>query len=65
VTGKSATVLSLLNVISRADLTFGWFVNPLVATGILISKLLRKKSIVVVGGGDIDRMPEIDYGGGL
>ncbi|NQE05726.1 hypothetical protein C5S32_07640 [ANME-1 cluster archaeon GoMg1] len=54
--------LRLFKEIRKADLTFDWFASEFAVTGILISKLLRKKSIVVVGGYDIENMPEINYG---
>jgi glycosyltransferase involved in cell wall biosynthesis len=54
--------LRLFKEVRKADLTFGWFASRFVVAGILISKLLRKKSIIVVGGYDIENMPEIDYG---
>jgi glycosyltransferase involved in cell wall biosynthesis len=54
--------LMLFKEIRKADLTFGWFASRFVVAGILISKLLRRKSIVVVGGYDIENMPEINYG---
>ena len=59
---KLSDVFRLFKEIRKADLTFGWFASEFAVTGILISKLLRKKSIVVVGGYDIENMPEINYG---
>ena len=55
-------IFRLFKEIRKSDLTFGWFASEFVVTGILISKLLGKKSIVVVGGYDIEDMPEINYG---
>ena len=60
--GKIIDFLKLFKEIRKSDLTFGWFASEFVVTGILISKLLRRKSIVVVGGYDIENMPEIKYG---
>lgn len=60
--GKIIDFLRLFKEIRKGDLTFGWFASEFAMTGILISKLLRKKSIVVVGGYDIENMPEINYG---
>ena len=55
-------LLRLFKEIKKGDLTFGWFAREFIVIGILISMLLRKKSIVVVGGYDIENMPEINYG---
>lgn len=60
--GKILDFLRLFKEIRKADVTFGWFASRFVVAGILISKLLRRKSIVVVGGYDIENMPEINYG---
>jgi len=60
---------SLLSLIPRiiggvlwADLTFIWFGSFHAFFAILFSKLMQKKSIVVAGGYDVAKMPEIDYG---
>lgn len=55
-------IFRLFKEIKKADLTFGWFASEFAVTGISISKLLRKKTIVVVGGYDVENMPEINYG---
>jgi glycosyltransferase involved in cell wall biosynthesis len=60
--GKILDFLRLFKEIRKADVTFGWFASEFAVIGIIISKVLRKKSIVVVGGYDIENMPEIDYG---
>lgn len=60
--GKLMDFFKLFKQIRKADLTFGWFASEFAVTGILISKLLRKKSVIVVGGYDIENMPEIKYG---
>lgn len=55
-------IVRLIWNIAKADLTFAWFASEFAIIGILISKLLRKRAIVVVGGYDIEDMPEINYG---
>jgi glycosyltransferase involved in cell wall biosynthesis len=45
-----------------ADLTFAWFGKLHAFLGILFSKLLGKKGIVVAGGDDVAKEPDIKYG---
>ena len=54
--------LRLFNEIRKADLTFAWFADRRAILSILASRLLRKRSIAIVGGYDIDNAPEINYG---
>ncbi len=46
----------------KSDLTFSWFAGDHAAVAVFFSKLFRKKSIVIAGGGDVAYVPEIDYG---
>ena len=43
-----------------ADLTYSWFAGEHAFWAAILSKVLRKKSIVVAGGGEVARVPEID-----
>jgi glycosyltransferase involved in cell wall biosynthesis len=45
-----------------ADLTFSWFADVHAFVAVLFSKIFRKKSIVVVGGYEVAKVPEIEYG---
>jgi glycosyltransferase involved in cell wall biosynthesis len=45
-----------------SDLTFSWFADVHAFVAILLSKMFRKKSIVVVGGYEVAKIPEISYG---
>lgn len=45
-----------------ADVTFCWFANYQTFAVVLLSKILGRKSIVISGGHDAVRMPEINYG---
>lgn len=52
----------------RADLVFCWFASAHSLLPVLLAWLLRKPSVVVIGGYDVANMPEINYGhqrGGL
>ena len=61
--------MSLLLLVPRiikgvlwADLTYSWFGSFHAFFTVLFSKILRKKSIVVAGGYDVAKMPEMNYG---
>lgn len=59
------TLVSVLNTVTGvlwADITFSWFAGFHAALAVFLSKLLRKKSIVVTGGYDVANEPGIDYG---
>ncbi len=45
-----------------ADLTLSWFTWDQAMWATRFSKLFRKKSVVIVGGFDVVKMPEIPYG---
>jgi glycosyltransferase involved in cell wall biosynthesis len=45
-----------------ADVTFSWFAWDQAAWATRFSRILGRKSIVVIGGFDVVRMPEIPYG---
>ncbi|PNX49590.1 MAG: hypothetical protein BV457_01170 [Thermoplasmata archaeon M9B1D] len=48
--------------VKSSDIVFGWFAGWHSIFGVYFSKIYKKKSLVVVGGYDIEYMPEIDYG---
>jgi len=45
-----------------ADVVFSWFVETNAFFIVLFSKILRKKSVIVVGGFGVAKVPEISYG---
>jgi glycosyltransferase involved in cell wall biosynthesis len=55
-------VLHIMWLVFRTDLSFTWFAGGHAARMVFISKLFRKKSIVVVGGYEVANEPEIHYG---
>ena len=66
-TGKSLkgaliTIYNMIKGILRVDITFSRFAGTHAFVAILLSKLFRKKSIVVVGGYEVAEVPEIGYG---
>lgn len=44
-----------------ADVTLSWFAGWHSLVAVLVSRLLGKKSIVIAGGGEVTRIPEIGY----
>jgi len=60
---KSAKVLlRLLRGVIWADVTYSWFAEIYALWAVRLSRLLLKKSIVVVGGYEVARLPDIGYG---
>ena len=55
-------MLRIMWYIFRTDLSFIWFAGGHAARVVFLSKLFRKKSIVIVGGYEVANLPEIDYG---
>jgi glycosyltransferase involved in cell wall biosynthesis len=45
-----------------ADLTYSWFAHNHAYLAVIVSKILKKRSIVVIGGYEVAREPEIGYG---
>src|SRR4051794_20577028 len=59
--GRWANPLAVLREVRRADLVFGWFASWHTFWPITFARLLRKPSLLVVGGFDTANEPEIDY----
>lgn len=60
--GYPGVLFKLLRAVFWADVTFSWFAGEHAMWAVRLSKILRKKSIVVVGGGEVANVPEIGYG---
>jgi glycosyltransferase involved in cell wall biosynthesis len=66
--GRWPNPLKVLGGVLRADLVFGWFASWHTFFPITLAWLLRKPSVLIVGGFDTAAMPDIGYGhqrGGL
>jgi glycosyltransferase involved in cell wall biosynthesis len=66
--GRWPNPVDVLAGVLRADLVFGWFASWHTFFPITLAWLLRKPSVMVVGGFDTANMPDIGYGyqqGGL
>ena len=48
--------------ILTTDVNISWFILGYATSAVVISKIFRKKSIVIAGGWDVVNMPEIGYG---
>jgi glycosyltransferase involved in cell wall biosynthesis len=59
------TILDVIKGIIWADLTFSWFADFHALWAVKLSKLFRKKSVVVIGGYETAKIPEIGYGAAL
>ncbi|MBP7410075.1 MAG: glycosyltransferase family 4 protein [Methanoculleus sp.] len=61
-TEKFSLGLAILSGVLRTDLTFSWFAHNHAYLAVMVARLLGKKSLVVVGGYEVAREPEIGYG---
>jgi glycosyltransferase involved in cell wall biosynthesis len=60
---KSAgDIMNMIGPIRRSDLVFSWFASGHSFAAVMLSKIFRKKSVVVAGGYDVAFEPEINYG---
>jgi glycosyltransferase involved in cell wall biosynthesis len=60
--GGKIDIISLTKGIVESDVVLSWFALGYSTTGVFLSRLLGRKSIVIAGGWDVVHMPEIDYG---
>lgn len=66
--GRWPNPIAIVRGVARADLVFGWFASWHTFFPITLAWLLRKPSVLVIGGFDTANMPDIGYGyqqGGL
>jgi glycosyltransferase involved in cell wall biosynthesis len=54
--------VELVRKLKRADVVFGWFASWHTFAALALARVLRKPSVLVIGGFDTARMPEIGYG---
>ena len=52
----------LLRDIWKSDLIFGWFIHPITSIATIIGTITGTPSILIAGGYDVARVPEINYG---
>jgi glycosyltransferase involved in cell wall biosynthesis len=66
--GRWPNPVKVVGGVMRADLVFGWFASWHTFFPVTLAWLLRKPSVMIVGGFDTANMPDIGYGyqqGGL
>jgi len=66
--GRWPNPVAVVRGVLRADVVFGWFASWHTFFPITLAWLLRKPSVLIIGGFDTANMPEIGYGyqqGGL
>jgi glycosyltransferase involved in cell wall biosynthesis len=66
--GRSPNPLAVIRGVLQADLVFGWFASWHTFFPVTLAALLRKPSVMIIGGFDTASMPDIGYGyqqGGL
>jgi glycosyltransferase involved in cell wall biosynthesis len=66
--GRMPNLIKLIPAVLRADLVVGWFAHWHTFFPITLAWLLRKPSVMIIGGFDTANMPDIAYGhqrGGL
>ncbi|NMA10716.1 D-inositol 3-phosphate glycosyltransferase [Methanoculleus chikugoensis] len=59
---RLSLVHSILSGVLRTDIVFAWFAHNHSYLAVMAVRLLRKKSLVVVGGYEVANEPEIGYG---
>jgi glycosyltransferase involved in cell wall biosynthesis len=60
--GPVVNLPKLVREVARADLVFGWFASWHTFLPVMLARLMGKPSVIVIGGFDTARMPEIGYG---
>lgn len=56
------TFLKFLFVLPRVDITFSWFASVYASILVYLSKFFHKRSILILGGVDVAKIPELNYG---
>jgi glycosyltransferase involved in cell wall biosynthesis len=58
-------LLSMIKGVIWSDLTFSWFADIHAFLAVLFSKIFKRRCLVVIGGYEVVKAPEINYGGML
>ncbi|MDP1678178.1 MAG: glycosyltransferase family 4 protein [Bacteroidota bacterium] len=56
------TFFSYVSAIRSVDITFSWFASVYSSVLIFLSKVFKKKTILILGGVDVAKIPEQNYG---
>jgi glycosyltransferase involved in cell wall biosynthesis len=60
--GPLVNPFAMVREVARSDVVFGWFASWHTFWPVTLAWLMRKPSVVVIGGYDTANMPEIPYG---
>jgi glycosyltransferase involved in cell wall biosynthesis len=60
--GRRPRPLELIGKLRRADVVFGWHASSHTLLALILARLMRRPSVLVIGGVDTARLPEIGYG---
>jgi glycosyltransferase involved in cell wall biosynthesis len=55
-------VFALAQAIRKSDIVFGWFASWHTFWPVMLARLLGRPTVLVIGGFDTARLPDIDYG---
>ena len=55
-------IFKVARSIWKSDISFSWFASGHAFAAVVLSKIFRKKSVVIAGGYDVSYMPEMNYG---
>jgi glycosyltransferase involved in cell wall biosynthesis len=60
--GAVVNLPRLVREVARSDLVFGWFASWHTFLPVVLARIMRKPAVVVIGGFDTARLPDIGYG---
>jgi glycosyltransferase involved in cell wall biosynthesis len=60
--GRLPRPLELIRKLRRADVVFGWHASSQTFLALLLARLMGRPSVLIIGGVDTARLPEIGYG---
>lgn len=56
------TIFTFLRYLPSSDLTFSWFASVYSSILVFLAKLFGKRSVLILGGVDVAKIPELKYG---
>jgi glycosyltransferase involved in cell wall biosynthesis len=60
--GPLPRIPELVSKLRRCDVVFGWFASWHTLAALTLARVIRRPSVLVIGGFDTAAVPEIDYG---
>ncbi len=62
ISSGSGTFVKFLFAIQKVEITFSWFASVYSSVLVFLGKIFGKKSIIIIGGVDVAKIPELNYG---